>query len=179
MTRTFLSVGAIVIFASLPALSVLAATQGINGESFLKTAAQEQQAEIALGRLVTEKSSDPEVKQFGAKMVEDHQQANLEVQRLAIKEGVQLPRRMSEQQKHIQQELSQLSGREFDLAYMQYVLNDHKKDVNELEQSAQQLPDRAIKQWASSALPVLKQHLQRARTIASSMGLEAAQEATQ
>jgi predicted outer membrane protein len=47
--------------------------------------------------------------------------------------------------------------------------------VSEFEQTAQQLQDQEVKQWASTALPVLKQHLEKAQTIASSLGIENAQ----
>lgn len=80
-----------------------------------------------------------------------------------------MPIHMSDMQKQKEQELSKLSGKEFDRAYMQYMLKDHQKEVNEFEHNAQQLQDQDVKQWASSALPVLKQHLEKAQTIASSL----------
>jgi hypothetical protein len=63
-----------------------------------------------------------EVKQCGAKMMADHQKASQEVKQLATKEGAQLPVHMSDKQKQKEQELSKLSGKEFDRAYMQYML---------------------------------------------------------
>jgi ribosomal protein L31E len=85
---------------------------------------------------------------------------------------------LSEKHKHKQQELSKLSGEEFDRpymqyrAYMQYMMQDHKKEVNEFEQNARRITDQDVKKWASSAVPVLKEHLQKAQTIAASIGRE-------
>ena len=70
----------------------------VSPEAFLKKAAQGQQAEIALGQLASKKATDPQVKQFGAHMIEDHQKASQEVQQLASREGIQLPTQMSEKQ---------------------------------------------------------------------------------
>jgi putative membrane protein len=170
-TRALLHVATIAIFAALPDLLVSAATREAGGESFLKTAAQGQQAEIALGQLATQKASNPDVKQFGAQMIEDHQKASQEVRQLASKEGVRLPMQLSEKHKHKQQELSKLSGEEFDRAYMQYMVQDHTKEVKEFEQNAEQITDQDVKKWASSAVPVLKEHLQKAQTIAASIGV--------
>lgn len=169
MIRTSLSVFAVMVSLALVTAPAFADMQA-SGESFLKKAAQGQQAEIALGHMATQRAADPEVKKFGAKMMLDHQKASEEVQQLAAKEGVQLPKQMNEQQKEKQQQLSKLSGREFDLAYIQYMLKDHKKEVKQFEQSAQQLQDPEVKQWASSALPILKQHLEQANTVAMSLG---------
>ncbi len=171
MTRVLLHVATIAIFVALPDLLALAATKDAGGESFLKAAAQGQQAEIALGQLATQKASNPDVKQFGAHMIEDHQKASQEVQQLASKEGVRLPMQLSEKHKHKQQELSKLSGEEFDRAYMQYMVQNHTKEVKEFEQNAQQITDQDVKKWASSAVPVLKEHLQKAQTIAASIGV--------
>ncbi|OQW37250.1 MAG: hypothetical protein A4E19_13875 [Nitrospira sp. SG-bin1] len=176
MNRTMLSVAAVALFSMASATPAPAAMKGAGEESFLQTAAQGNQAEIALGQLAAQKATSPEVKQFGAKMVQDHQKASQEVKQLASKEGLQLPMQISDKQKQKQQELSQLSGKEFDRAYMQYMLKDHQKEVKEFEQNASQLQDKDVKQWASGTLPVLKQHLQQAQTIASSMGIESAQE---
>lgn len=99
MTRTRCSIATVTAFAVLPLMSVSAATPGDSGDVFLKTAAQGNQAEIALGQLALQKAESAEVKQFGAKMIQDHQQANQEVQQLASKEGVQLPKEMTDRQK--------------------------------------------------------------------------------
>lgn len=170
MNRTIIAAGVVAVIAMAPFAVVSAAAPSTTEASFLKKAAQGQQAEIALGQLAAQNASAQEVKQFGSKMIEDHQKASQEVKQLASKEGVQLPVHMSDKQKQKEQELSKLSGKEFDRAYMQYMLKDHKKEVNEFEQNAQQLQDQDVKQWASSTLPVLKQHLEKAQTIASSLG---------
>ena len=103
---------------------------------FSKKAAEGQQAEIALGQLAAERAGDKQVKQFGAQMVEDHQKANQEVEQLASKEGVQLPMHLTGKHKDKKQKFSQLSGKEFDRAYMTYMLRDHVKDVKEFERGA-------------------------------------------
>src|SRR3569832_1104941 len=58
-------------------------------EAFLQKAAAGQQQEIDLGQLATQKAESDEVKQFGARMVTDHQKARQAVQQLARKGGLQ------------------------------------------------------------------------------------------
>lgn len=170
MTRTLCFIATVTVFAVLPLMSVSAATPGDRVDVFLKTAAEGNQAEVALGQLALQKAESAEVKQFGAKMIQDHQQANQEVQALASKEGVQLPRERTDRQKLRHVELEQLSGTAFDLAYMQYMLKDHRKDVAQFEQTAQQLQDPAVKTWAFNTLPVLQHHLELASDVATRLG---------
>jgi putative membrane protein len=149
---------------------VSAATPGDGGDLFLKTAAEGNQAEIALGQLALQLAESAEVKQFGATMIQDHQKANEEVQQLASKEGVQLPSRMSEKQKVRQTHLAQLSGKAFDIAYMQYMMKDHRNEVKQFQETAQQLHNPAVKTLAVKTLPVLQHHLELASNIAPKLG---------
>jgi putative membrane protein len=103
-------------------------------------------------------------------MIQDHQKANQEVQQLASTEGVQLPRRMNEKQKVRQTHLAQLSGHAFDLAYMQYMLKDHRNEVKQFQETARQLQDPVIRTWAVNTFPVLQRHLELASNIATKLG---------
>ena len=144
---------------------------GTMEQLFLQQAAQGQQAEIALGQLAAEKGSNHQVKQFGQRMIQDHQKSSREVQHLATKEGIQISPELTDHAKQIHRRLASLFGKTFDQAYMTYMLRDHVKDVNTFEQNAQMLVDPEIKAWASSTLPILKDHLQRAKAVASAIGM--------
>jgi len=161
--------------AFLPATGVQGAKRDSvpSAHSFLKKAAEGQQAEIAMGRLASERAGDEQVKQFGAQMVEDHQKASKEIQRLAIEEGVALPTELTDKHKDKRAEFAQLSGDSFDRAYIRYMLRDHRKDVKEFERLAKAIKDRQVQGWAEGTLPLLKQHLQAAQRIAASIGVDA------
>ncbi|MDK2742214.1 MAG: DUF4142 domain-containing protein [Nitrospira sp. BO4] len=170
MTRTILSFTLLPVFAASLLTPACATMQDSQGVAFLQTAAQENLAQIALGQLAIQMAESPQVKQFGEKMVQDHQMANQAIRQLATKERVNLPKQLNENQQVKHYELSQLSGKPFDLAYMQYMLEDHKKDVNEFEHTAQRLQDENVQRWAFNALPILRQHLVLASTVATSLG---------
>jgi Predicted outer membrane protein len=143
-----------------------------SAQSFLKKAAEGQQAEIAMGRLASERAGDEKVKQFGALMMEDHRKASKEIQLLALKEGVVLPTELTGKHQDKREEFAQLAGDAFDRAYIRYMLRDHRKDVKEFERQAKAIKDPQVQRWAEGTLPLLKQHLQTAQRIASSIGIE-------
>ena len=141
-------------------------------QSFLMKAAEGQQAEIEMGRLASQRGGAEQVKQFGAQMMEDHQKASKEIQLLASKEGVVLPTELTGKHKDKREEFGQLSGDAFDRAYIRYMLRDHQKDVKEFERHAKAIKHPPVQRWAEGTLPLLKQHLQTAQRIASSIGVE-------
>ena len=66
-------------------------------------------------------------------MIPAHKRMRQEVQDMAGQEGVQLPSELSDDHKQKMKEFSQLTGHAFDREYMQYILWDHQRDVQEFE----------------------------------------------
>ena len=65
----------------------------------------------------------------------------------------------------VRDQLSTLAGPAFDRAYIQEMLVDHQKDVDEFEHEAQSGRDLDLQAWAATTLPMLRERLQLARTI--------------
>jgi putative membrane protein len=57
-----------------------------------------------------------------------------------------------------------MSGNAFDGAYMQHMVQDHKKTVADFQKQAQSGSDPALKSFAQKYLPIIQQHLQMAET---------------
>lgn len=131
---------------------------------FMEKAAEGGLAEVELGKLATQKASAPEVKQFGQRMVDDHGKANDQLKQLATSKGVNLPTDLDRSTKREMDKLSKLSGADFDREYMKHMVSDHKKDVSDFKSEANKAKDAELKQFASSTLPTLEQHLQLAQS---------------
>lgn len=139
--------------------------------AFLRKAAQGQLAEIALGTLAFKKASHKDVKAFGAEISEDHQYASHEVKELSATEGIYLPVQLDGEHTKQQQRLSHLSGKEFDEAFIAYMLKNHRKDLKEFEKNAATLRNEKVKQWTEEILPILTVHLKKAERVAEALGL--------
>ena len=122
-----------------------------------------------MGRLAASRAANPEVKQFGQRMVDDHVRANTEFMQLAGRKNMQLPREVSNEQKEMMDKLSKRSGADFDKAYVDAMVEDHENDVKEFEEQSKNGTDADIKQFAAKTLPTLKQHLEMIRAIKSKM----------
>ncbi|MDH4153887.1 MAG: DUF4142 domain-containing protein [Nitrospira sp.] len=132
-------------------------------QAFLKKAAEEQLAQITLGRLAAQQGKNERVKQFGEEMVVTHRIVSSELRQLATPRGVQLPSQMDDDHKCIGEELSQQSGHAFDHAYVQQILGTHQNDVNEFEENMQTLDDAEVLRWVHKTLPMLRAHMEDAR----------------
>jgi putative membrane protein len=131
-------------------------------QMFITDAAKGGMAEVELGKLAAQKASSPDVKQFGQRMADDHSKANDELKSLAQSKNITLPSAIDAKDKALEKRLSRLSGSAFDRAYMQAMVNDHRKDVSEFRRESQIGKDPDVKQWASKTLPTLEDHLKAA-----------------
>lgn len=121
--------------------------------------------EVELGNLAQKVGSNQRVKNFGAMMVRDHGRANKELTQLAVEKSIKLPDSVSGEHKEHIDELKKKRGIEFDKAYMKMMAEDHEDDVEKFEEAAKELSDPGLKAFAYKTLPVLRIHLDSAKSI--------------
>lgn len=132
--------------------------------AFAIRAARGGLAEIQLGKLADQKASNPDVKAFGQKMVDDHTKANDKLAAIAGKQGMTLPSAMDPRDQSVYNKLQRLSGPQFDRTYMKVMVKDHTQDVKEFQKEANKGKDPHIKSFAADILPTLQAHLQLAKS---------------
>jgi len=143
--------------------STHAANLSHGDRKFIEEAAQGGMAEVEFGKLAQQKAASDQVKQFGKRMVDDHQKANEQLKKLASNKGVNLPAEMTSSERRELDKLQKKSGADFDREYMKEMVSDHKKDVKDFESAAKKADDADIKNFASTTLPTLQQHLELAQ----------------
>jgi putative membrane protein len=135
----------------------------------MMTAAQGGMSEVELGQLAQQKASNPQVKQFAQRMVQDHTQANSKLMQIFQQKGVTPPTTVGAQYGAMREQIEGLSGSEFDREYMSQMVEDHTEDVANFQREVSNGKDANVKAWASQTLPTLKAHLQQAQTINRSL----------
>jgi len=139
-------------------------------ETFVVKAARGGMAEVELGKLAVDKAASDEVKKFGQRMVDDHGKAGDELKTLAQNKHITLPTTIGPEEQALHDRLAKLSGAAFDRAYMQAMLTDHRKDVNEFRVEAKSGKDGDVKGWAAKTLPTLEEHLKLAQDANRAVG---------
>jgi len=131
---------------------------------FMEKAAAGGLAEVQLGQMAAQKATADDVRKFGQRMVDDHSKANDQLKQIATSKGVNLPTELDRSTQREMDKLSKLQGADFDREYMKHMVSDHKKDVSEFRSEARKAKDGDIKQFASSTLPTLEEHLTLAQS---------------
>lgn len=135
-------------------------------KAFVREALQGGMAEVQMGQLALQKSSNPDVKQFAQKMVDDHTKLGDAMKQVAQQMNVKPPSSLSGKDKSTVSKLSSLNGDEFDKAYIQNMVKDHKQDEKAFKQEAENTSNPALKSLVSQGGQMIDQHLQMIEQIA-------------
>jgi putative membrane protein len=136
--------------------------------NFAKEATIGGQFEVETGK-VAERSSNPQVRQFGARMVKDHSAAGAKLKSIASERSVTVPQELDAQHAQIRDHLASLKGAEFDHEYMREMVKDHDEDARTFADAARTLTDRQLKRFAADTLPVIQTHDRMAHQIEASI----------
>jgi putative membrane protein len=118
--------------------------------------------EVELGKLAQNKAISPEVAKFANMMVADHTKANNELKTLAASKKISLPATLGDKFQKDYDDFSKMKREEFDKAYTDYMVKDHKEDIEEFKKEATDGKDSELKAFASKHVPILEHHLQMA-----------------
>jgi putative membrane protein len=143
-------------------------------QAFVRGAASGGMLEVQAAKLALQKAQRQEVKDFAQKIIDDHTKSNQQLMQIAQSKQIQVPREMKAGHRGELQDLQELSGQQFEDAYIIGQVGDHMKMVLKFRNCSQKLQDAELKKFAQQQLPALQQHLQHAQQLA---GWDAAQTA--
>jgi putative membrane protein len=135
--------------------------------SFVEDTLKNNDAQVQMSQLAQQKASSGDVKEFSQRMIQIHTQLNQQLVPLAKQLDVSQNQKPSKQQKKEIAQLEQLSGPEFDTAYLQAMAKEQEHSLKQFkgEESAQ---NPMIQKAAKMDEPVLTQHYQILQKIAQS-----------
>jgi putative membrane protein len=136
-------------------------------EDFVRNAASGGMLEVTLGRHAATHADRQAVRDFGQRMVADHNRINVRLKQIAKDADIDLPTHMERQHTEESEKLIAQHGAEFDAQYMKHMVLDHQEDIKQFEDEVQHGSDHAIIDFAKDNLPTLKNHLQMAEKVQS------------
>jgi putative membrane protein len=134
---------------------------------FVTKASHDNQAEIQVAQLAVQRASNPDVKNFAQTLIDDHTQLGQQMQQLASSKGVTLKEENKEDRED--KKLSKLSGSDFDREFIKRMVAEHKKDVKEFQDRADDSKDPELKALVQATVPKLQHHLQMAQQLEQSI----------
>jgi putative membrane protein len=131
---------------------------------FLRQAIHGNYSEVTLGRMIQNRSSNPQIRQFGAMLVRDHSHGLAQAQTIAARLHMRIAETLTPEARRESVLLRHLNGRAFDREVRRYMINDHQKDIAEFRAQARS-GDRATAGYAAATIPVMQRHLAMARSL--------------
>lgn len=140
-------------------------TTALSAQDFVNQAGAGGLFEVEAGRLAEDKASNPDVRAFGQRLVQDHTLANKELGTLAQAHGlsgVTMPTALRQQEI---QHMQGLQGNAFDREFLAGQIRAHQETIQLFEQAnAASSADLApFKPFVAKTLPALHQHLMMAQ----------------
>lgn len=137
-------------------------------QNMMRDMAYSNISEVAAAKLALEKSQSDQVKAYAQKMIDDHTQAQTELEKLAQAKGVTLPTEPDTKHKAAAKAMSALQGEKFDKMYMAQAGNrDHQNTHKLLMKAQKEAKDPDLKAHVAKVMPIVDQHLVMAKDLNS------------
>jgi putative membrane protein len=134
---------------------------------FVTDAAQSGMTEVKASQVALTKTTNPQLKDFAQKMIDDHTKANDQLKTLAEGKGVTFPTNLDSSDQSRIDDLGNTNGPDFDKAYVKMMVKDHKDAVELFQHYSGAVKsmfhspadDADLRDFASKTLPTLQEHL--------------------
>ncbi len=156
---------------------VQAADQTAAAQKVLSSLHHANQTEIVMARMAKEKGASGQVRAYADRLMKDHGDADRQVQAVAQKNGITLvapstsgffDRIVAAREERTLANLSKKTGEDFDKTFTDAMIDDHMRDINNLESAENSLPPGDVHDLIAKLLPTLQQHLEQAQEIQKS-----------
>jgi putative membrane protein len=138
-------------------------------KTFAMNAAMANQAEIQLSQLASDHSTNADVQGFASHMTDEHTTALNELKTIIGNTSLTVSYDLDSAHKALQQKLSALQGIAFDTVFMNNMVKDHMKVIDQFSAESTNGKDNELKAYAAKYLPHLNEHLARAKEVQSSV----------
>lgn len=136
-----------------------AAISPVSSAEFVEKAARSGNAEVRMGRLALENSTDPEVQALGQMLIDDHAKSRAELEKLASSKGLSMPQDTALIHTAQVVALGMLEGEAFDEMFLTFAEMNHEKSIEMFRAQATDGEDAEIKAFASRTAPKLEDHM--------------------
>jgi putative membrane protein len=133
--------------------------------AYVEMAAASDLFEIQSGRMASERGQSAAVRQFGSMLVEHHSRTTAQLSAAATASGVMPTPDLMPMQAQMMTELRGSTGAAFDQVFIRQQIQAHEMALALHSNYAARGDTPALRTVAGAAVPVVRQHLEQARTL--------------
>ena len=136
-------------------------------EQFVENASMSNMAEIELSEIAVTKATDTLVKAFAQKMIDEHTQAQNELEDIADDfRGIEWPNDLNERYEGIRDQLDSAStGYSFDTLYLGTQSRIHVEAQTTFQTATTNTTEARVRSYATKYLPAIEMHLEEVDSI--------------
>jgi len=149
----------------LPVLAQSAAPSASDKE-FMKSVAETDMLEAHFGQMAQDQASRQDVKDYGQMLVTDHTANYNDLNTLATKAGIDIPKAINATDNKTIARFASLKGAAFDHRFLAEMIQGHEKAIAEFKREEAHGEDADVKTFATNTLPKLQEHLDKAKDLA-------------
>ena len=139
-------------------------------KTFIMKAAENNTAEIWLGRLAAKRAQGEPAKALAEEIIKDHKQVAEVLKETMQTMGLKPPAMaIREAQMEQYERLATVPRVEFDAAYLKSQVKAHEKTIALFQQQVDEGQAKPLVEFAEKRIPTLEEHLQHARELASQL----------
>jgi putative membrane protein len=136
-------------------------------QDFMMKASQANLSEINMSRLALQKTDNTDVRDYANMIQSDHTHALEDLTDLMQDKNVTQTKTLAPETKQDIDNMSRLTGPEFDREYVNMMVADHQKAVELFRDQAASALDPDVKKLVDNTLPTLEMHLEKAQRLQS------------
>lgn len=138
-------------------------TKSYDDSRFLKEALSGGFLEVRLAGLALERSENPAVQNLAKRITTDHMQANEKLIAMLQSRKLEVSKTLLPKHQEMLDELLGSEAAKFEGAYVMMMIDDHKADIKEFEEAADESAGEDVRKFAANTLPHLREHLRLAK----------------
>ena len=139
-------------------------------KQFLMTASQSDYTEMTFSKLAEQKSTNASVKAYAQKMITDHTKLEADMKPFADQMGVTPVTTLDATHQQLYDQMSSLSGTDFDKAYMSAMDTDHHASLDAFKAEEASTTNASLKPVVKKGEKVVAQHTEMADKMSKRMG---------
>jgi len=115
--------------------------------------------EIDMGQFAKDHAKTDGVRNFGDRLISDHQDADKQLQAFASKNNIAIEEQKTSLMEDVEmRKLQSADQSKFDLEFAKAMRSDHKKDISKLQSAQKKLEGTGTADFITQVLPTLQEH---------------------
>lgn len=136
-----------------------------DASKFLVSSYESGMYEIQMSQLAATNSLVADVKKLASDLVAAHTAINAKMSAIAASANFVLPATLDNEHQKDLEDLSKLTGTDFDRKYVNTIVSGHEKSINNYKKAFKDLTESKTKTFAGETIPEIEGHLSMAKKV--------------